>query len=177
MTEPTAEQWLELHEAFREYCSLYPWAYFNDTDLVAVEIPDSEERGYCVVLGSGGIERGLAVYRGDQGLVAFLAMMTGAVDPGSLDALNITNAVSATLCDREELDKKDRDTIRSLGLRYRGRGRWPLFQAYEPGYFPWRVNADEAVFLATALRGMSYLTVAATQGTFLSITTRIPICS
>ena len=164
MAEPTAEQWLELHEAFREYCGLYPWANFDDSDLVAVEIPGKEIKGYCIVLGSGGIERGLAVYRGDEGLAAFLAMMTGIVDPGSLDALYSTNAVAATLGDRDYLDKEDRDVIRSLGLRYRGRGRWPLFRSYEPGYFPWRLEADDAVLLANALRAMSSLTVALTQG-------------
>ena len=164
MTEPTDEQWLELHEAFREYCQLYPWACFDDTDLVTVESPNGQENGYCVVLGSGGIERGLAVYRGDEGLAGFLAVMSGMVDPGSLDALNTTDAVSATLADREELDKEDRDVIRSLGLRYRGRGRWPIFRSYEPGYFPWRLEAEDAVLLATALRGMSSLTVAANHG-------------
>lgn len=164
MPEPNDEQWLELYEAFREYCGLYPWAYFDDTDLVAVEIPGREIKGYCVVLGSGGIERGLAVYRGDEGLAAFLSMMTGAVEPGSLDSLYATNAVAATLCDREELDKEDRDVIRSLGLRYRGRGRWPMFRSYEPGYFPWRLEAEDTMVLANALRAMSSLTVALTQG-------------
>ncbi len=164
MPEPSAEQWLELHEAFREYCGLYPWMLFDDSDLVAVELPGGRERGYCVVLGSGGIERGLAVYRGDEGLGGFLALTTGLVAPDSLDALNTTDAVSATLADREELDKEDRDVIRSLGLRYRGRGRWPLFRSYKPGYFPWLLEADDAVLLATALRGMSFLTVSANQG-------------
>ena len=163
MPEPSAEQWLELHEAFREYCELYPWMWFDDTDLVAVELNGSEEKGYCVVLGSGGIERGLAVYRGGEGLAGFLAITSGSVDPGSLDALNTTDAVSATLGDREELDKEDRDVIRSLGLRYRGRGRWPLFRSYVPGYFPWLLEADDAVLLAAALRGMSSLTEAVTR--------------
>ena len=164
MPEPGTEQWLELYEAFREYCQLYPWAYFDDSDLVAVELPGGQERGYCIVLGSGGIERGLAVYRGGEGLAGFLAISTGLVDPGSLDALNTTDAVSATLADREDLDKEDRDVIRSLGLRYRGRGRWPLFRSYVPGYFPWLLEADDAVLLAAALRGMTSLTEAVTRG-------------
>ncbi len=164
MPDPSAEQWLELHEAFREYCGLYPWAYFDDSDLVAVELAGGQERGYCVVLGSGGIERGLAVYRGDEGLAGFLAIATGLVDPGSLDALNTTDAVSDTLADREELDKEDRDVIRSLGLRYRGRGRWHLFRSYVPGYFPWLLEADDAVLLAAALRGMTSLTETVTRG-------------
>ena len=143
---------------------MYPWVWFDDSDLVIVEMPDGDQNGHCVVLGSGGIERGLAVYRGDQGLAAFLAMMTGAVGPGEFDALNVTDAVAATLCDREELESADYNIIRSLGLRYRGRGRWPLFRAYEPGYFPGRLDADEATFLTTALRAMTFLTLAVQNG-------------
>ena len=62
------------------------------------------------------------------------------------------NALSAQLADREVLTTGDRDTIRSLGLRYRGRGRWPMFRSMKPGYAPWRLEADEAVFLSMALR-------------------------
>ena len=138
--------------------------FFDDSELVVIELPDSDDKVYCAILGSGGIERGLAVYRGDEGLAGFLAIMTGIVDPGSSEALNTTDAVSATLADREELDKEERDVIRSLGLRYRGRGRWPLFRAYEPGWLPWRLEHDEPVMLAAALRCITSLTVAVRQG-------------
>jgi hypothetical protein len=164
MTEPTENQWLELHEAFQEYCAAVPWQWFDDSDIVTVELPVTEEKGYCVVLGSGKMVYGLAVYRGDRGLAGFLATMTGMADPGSLDALNITDAVSAMLADREELEKEDRDIIRNLGLRYRGRGRWPLFRAYEPGYLPWRLNAAEILFLTASLKAMTSLALAAKQG-------------
>ena len=158
MDEAKLGQWLELHEAFREYCQASPWQWFDDTDLVAVEHPSVEGRGYCVVMGSGGMEYGLAVYRGDEGLAGYLGLMSGAVEAGSLESLDATNALSAMLADREELPKADRDIIRGLGLRYRGRGRWPLFQSFTPGYLPWRVDADEADFLAIALRSMTEAT-------------------
>ena len=158
MAEPSTEQWIELHEAFREYCQAAPWQFFDDTHLVTVEHPSGEDKGYCVVLGSGGMEYGLAMYRGDEGLAGYLALMSGAMELGSLESLDATNALSAMLADREELSKTERDTIRSLGLRYRGRGRWPLFQAFRPGYLPWRLEDSEAVFLTWALRCMTDLT-------------------
>ena len=157
MAEPSTEQWIELHEAFREYCQAAPWQFFDDTHLVTVEHPSGEDKGYCVVLGSGGMEYGLAMYRGDEGLAGYLALMSGAMELGSLESLDATNALSAMLADREELSKPERDTIRSLGLRYRGRGRWPLFQAFRPGYLPWRLEDSEAVFLTWALRCMTDL--------------------
>ena len=55
------------------------------------------------------------------------------------------------LADREELEPEERKTIRDLGLRYRGRGRWPMFRSARPGYWLWFLNADEARFLTLAL--------------------------
>jgi hypothetical protein len=39
MAEPTSEQWLDLHAAFREYCEAAPWQWFDDADLVAIKHP------------------------------------------------------------------------------------------------------------------------------------------
>jgi hypothetical protein len=65
------------------------------------------------------------------------------------------NAISAQLGDREHLTQADRDIIRSLGLRYRGRGRWPVFRRAKPGFAPWRLSGDEAVFLTAALQNIT----------------------
>ena len=164
MSKPVPEQWLELHQAFREFSDLHPWVCFDNHDVVAVEDSGSGETGYCVVMGGGGIERGLAVYRGDEGLVGFLGMMTGAFDAESEETLDFSNVIYASLTDREELTKEERDEIRKLGLRYRGRGRWPLFQAMKPGYMPSGLQSDEAALLTSALRCMSDLTSAVLKG-------------
>ena len=77
MHEPTHEQWLDLHQEFREFCQAAPWRWFDDADLLAVEHPSGEYMGYCVVLGSGAMEYGLAVYKGDDGLAGYLAVGDG----------------------------------------------------------------------------------------------------
>lgn len=154
MPEPSSEQWLALHEAFREYCNTAPWQWLDDTQLVAVEHPTAEYRGYCAVLGSGGHEYGLGVYRGDEGLAGYLALMSGDIAEGTYEILDFTNSVSAVLADRELLTKEERDLIRSLGLRYRGRGRWPLFQTAQPGHLPWKPDSDATEFLTFALRSI-----------------------
>ena len=164
MGEPGRELWLELHEAFREYCQAAPWQWFDDTDIITVEHPSGEQKGYCVVMGSGGIIRGLGVYLGDEGLAGYLQLLSGEVEPGSLDSLDRTNAISAMLADREELTKQERDAIRSLGLRYRGRGQWPLFQNFKPGYLPWSLEGDEVEFLTWALRGVTDLSYTMEKG-------------
>ena len=151
MTEPTTEQWRDLHASFREFCMATPWQWLDDTDAIAIEHPSGEYTGYCAVMGGGGHEYGLAVLVGDEGLSAYMALMTGEVEPESADALLRMNALSAILADREHLDARDRAIIRKLGLTYRGRGRWPLFRATTPGFAPWYLDADGAAFLTTAI--------------------------
>ena len=155
MTEPTMEQWLGLHKAFMDYCAATPWRWLGNTDVVAVENPSGEYKGYCAVMGSGEVEYGLSVHIGDEGLAGYLALMTGDVEPESLEAFYMMRALSAMLADREDLDTADRAVIRGLGLRYRGRGKWPMFRSTATGYMPWYLNSDEAEFLTMALRNVT----------------------
>ena len=132
-----------------------PWRWLSDADVVAIEHPSGEEIGYCAVLGNAGFEYGLGVYIGDEGLASYLALVTAEVEPESNAAIEKTHALSAILADREDLHATDRAIIRRLGIRYRGRGGWPLFLSTHPGHAPWHLDADEAVFLTMALRNMA----------------------
>ena len=153
MEEPGKEQWLELHTTFGEYCAAEPWRWLEDA-VVVLEHPIGEERGYCVALGSSGLEFGLAVYIGDEGLRHYLRISQLEDDLDSPDTLDSMNSVSALLADRRDLNTHDLNVIKELGLRYRGRGRWPVFRSMRPGYAPWRLEAGEAEFLTIALREM-----------------------
>ena len=110
--------------------------------------------GYCVVLGSAGIEYGLAVYIGDVGLAAYLALMTDEVAPESHEALALANVASAMIVERQDMTPADRATMRKLGVTY-GRGSaWPLFRSVKQGYLPWYLDSYEAVFLTSALKNV-----------------------
>ena len=154
MAEPSKKEWRDLHEAFKDYCQAKPWQWLDDIDLVAIEHPSGEYKGYCAAMGSGGMEYGLAVYVGDEGLAGYLALMTGEIDTDSPASIDSMRSLSAMLADRTTLDNRDRAIIRDLGLKYRGRGRWPLFRSTVPGYMPWLLDSDEAVFLTMALRNI-----------------------
>ena len=164
MAEPSIEEWRDLHEAFKDYCDATPWHWLDNDDLVAMEHPSAEYKGYCAAMGAAGIEYGLAVYPGDEGLASYLALMTDEIDPDSPDSIDHMRGMSAMLADRESLDNRDRAIIRRLGLRYWGRGRWPLFRSTVPGYMPWRLDSDEAVFLTTALRNMTGIAARVSRG-------------
>ena len=149
--DPTPEQWLTLHHAFRRYCEAKPWERLANEDVLTVNDPLGHFKGYCVALGDGGVAYGLGIYLGDRGLLNYLATMTSEDEPGGVEMLERSLALTAVLGDREELANKERKAMRDLGLRYRGRGRWPIFRSAIPGHWPWYVNGDEARFLTIAL--------------------------
>jgi hypothetical protein len=59
--------------------------------------------------------------------------------------------LQASFHDRKMLTQQDRDLIKELGLKFRGRKAWPMFRSYRPGYFPWYLEAPEVRFLTHAL--------------------------
>ena len=150
-TEPAGEQWLALHHAFRRYCEARPWERLANEDVLVVNDPLGHFKGYCVALGDGGVAYGLGVYLSDPGLLNYLTTMTSEEEPDGVEALERGLALTAVLGDREELGNEERKGMREWSLRYRGRGRWPVFRSVIAGHWPWYLNGDEARFLTVAL--------------------------
>ena len=45
MSEPTAQQWLDLCGAFKDYCQATPWEWLDDTNILVIEHPADQYRG------------------------------------------------------------------------------------------------------------------------------------
>ncbi|MFQ5879763.1 MAG: hypothetical protein ACE5IZ_06305 [Dehalococcoidia bacterium] len=152
MDEPTREDWHQLYQAAVQFRDTAPWHWLTDDDLFAVENPADGQMGYCVVMGSGGLEFGLAVFQGDDGFDSYRRLLLGEAEPESLEGAARLRSLSVTFGDRQYLQKRDRDTIKALGLRFRGRNAWPLFRSQRPGYSPWFLVREEVLFLNIVLR-------------------------
>lgn len=63
--------------------------------------------------------------------------------------------LQAAFEDRGELDRRDREVIKELGLKFRGRNAWPMFRSYRPSFVPWFLEAGEVRFLTVALEQLS----------------------
>jgi hypothetical protein len=59
--------------------------------------------------------------------------------------------LQASYEDRGELEDWDRQLLRGLNLKFRGRKAWPRFQSFHPGFMPWRLEPKEIGFLTLAL--------------------------
>jgi tetratricopeptide (TPR) repeat protein len=151
-TEPSHEEWSALYQAAISFKEQAPWRWMDDMDIFAVENPADGQTGYCVVLGSGGREFGLAVFVGEEGLDHYRRLESGEVEPESFEAASMLRSLSVTYGSRSDLDKEDLASIRSLGLRFRGKNAWPLLRSQRPGWMPWLLNQEEARFLTVVLQ-------------------------
>ena len=152
MNEPTKGNWSALYQVAIVFQQAAPWEWMDNEDLFAVENPDDGEVGYCSILGSGGEEFGLGMFVGEDGYDRYAKLIAEEVEPEDLEESMMMRGISMLFVDRDVLQKKDREVIRSLGLRFRGRNAWPFFRSQQPGYVPWFLEKGEVLFLTAAIQ-------------------------
>jgi len=146
---PSLDEWRGLYEAAAAFKEACPWEWMTETHVFGVQNPESGQIGYGSIMGMLGEHFALAVYLGSEGLAGFWHMES---DQGAEPTLVLeVPQLQASWEDRNVLHKRDREIIKALGLKFRGRNAWPLFRSYVPGYFPWFLSGEEARFLTLAL--------------------------
>ncbi len=149
-TPPSLEESKKLYDLAERVKTLAPWEWMEEVDLFGVQNPETGEIGFVSIMGMAGEHFAVSLYLGPEGLEGFWEMEEGGplADPQQILE---TPQLQASFEDRDELEKEDRETIKKLGLKYRGRKAWPQFRCFRPGFLPWFVTSEEARFLACAL--------------------------
>lgn len=149
-TPPTPDEWRRALDAALAFRDAAPWTWMTEENMFGVQNPETGVTYYACVLGELGEMTALALYEGAEGLNGLWRMRTeNLADP--MEALILQRCLMVSFEDREVLEPADRDVLKSLGIKVRGRGAWPMLRSYLPGYAPWRVTGAQARFLALAL--------------------------
>ena len=53
------------------------------------------------------------------------------------------NCLTLSMGDRDEVPFQQKQIIKELGLKYRGRGKWSYFVSFKKKIFPYHINNDE----------------------------------
>lgn len=153
-TTPGTREWRRLYESAVRIKEISPWEWMTEADVFGVQSPETDELGLVSVMGMLGEHYAVSLYLGSEGIHGFLDLqeMGPFADP---EALIQIPQLQASFEDREELDRRDREVIKELGLKFRGRNAWPMFRSYRPSFFPWFLEAEEVRFLSCALEQLA----------------------
>lgn len=150
---PNNQQWVRLIESAGRIKQLAPWQWMREDEIFGIAHPETGEIGFISVMGARGEHLAVSVYLGASALARFLALQQaprGVLDEHPEFLLEIPQ-LQASFEDRGDLEDWDRQLLRSLNLKFRGRKAWPRFQSFRPGFMPWRLEPEEIIFLALAL--------------------------
>ena len=143
--------WKDLYLAAEKFNILQPWNVLDDIDLVCARDPRSRETGCGVVMGSGGSVFGFCLYRGDEGFDVYRRTIEGEVEPEADDLFAMQNCLLLEFGPRKDMTPEDLAILKELGLTFRGKNAWPQFRSMLPGYAPWFLTEDEALFLTLGI--------------------------
>ena len=118
-------------------------------------LPGREEPVYCSMIGRGGECYGIGVYPGYESINGFYRLAEATEDKFSFLLGFEQNCFMCYFGDREELSPKEREILKALNIKFRGRNEWIYFRAMETGHFPWYINSDQAVLLIQALQNFA----------------------
>jgi hypothetical protein len=147
---PTLDEWRRLYAAMIRVKEIAPWEWMTETDVFGVQSPETDELGFASVMGALGEHFSVAVYLGPKGLYDFWEFENAGPSAPAEHIVEISH-LQASFEDRNQLHNKDRQIIKEMELKFRGRNAWPMFRSYRPGYVPWFLEAHEARFLAVVL--------------------------
>jgi hypothetical protein len=153
MDEASREDWKRLVDAAVRIKQLSPWEWMDEDEIFGIRHPDSSEIGFISVMGGLGEHTAVAVYLGTEALARFMELQQA--PPDVLDEypelLMEVPQLQASFEDRGDLEDWDRQLLRNLGMKFRGRKAWPLFQSFRPGFMPWRLEPEEVRYLTLAI--------------------------
>lgn len=148
----SSESWAHLLDLTDEFKKIQLWNWLDDDQLIAIQNPDTEEWYICSVLGSGGMEFGLAAFRGISSIAFFNRLVS---DPTFKQRdYMIQDSLTVNFSNRKDLSNKDYKLLKKFGRSYRGKNQWPVFRSIWPGFYPWYLEEEEVQELTYILKQM-----------------------
>ncbi|MBO0992223.1 plasmid pRiA4b ORF-3 family protein [Bacillus sp. SD088] len=148
--------WTRLLLAAKEFNKLAPWTIVEGDDIYIITDPLTKDQVFCSVLGNAHELYGLAIYIGKEGFESLLQILNQGAE-SAFELSQKQRAVLVSFVNRNELEKADYELIKEADVSFRGKNQWPEFRSYQPGFFPWMIDHEEARLLLLALEQLPYL--------------------
>jgi len=156
----TRDQWESLYEVTKNIRLIAPWEYLRESERITLLLPGRDEPVYIVVMGNAELTYGIGIYPGYDSFGRLLRMTASEPDEDDISIAFEQHCINLYFGDREELESRDKNVIKQLGLKFRGRNEWPYFRSMKPGFMPWYINHEEAELTIAALQNFAMAFIA-----------------
>jgi len=150
MNEKEQNIWKRLYDAADFVKAQKPWEYLDEYEFVTIELPGRKEAAYCAVVDFMESANTISVFETPEALFDLIYLLESDGVPWHQES-RYENCIDVIFADREELEPADRDMIKELGLKYRGKRSWTMFRSFEKGFCVSSLNLKEAERLALVL--------------------------
>lgn len=141
-----------LYSSAHDILRLEIWNHADESVIFGFENYRPKEVFFIHIMGALGEYRAVSFYRGARGLQFLLSMYSS--PPESRTPFDIYLA-----CDKLELSfdeesylmPRDHELIRISGVSLPAGGLLPVFRRYQPGYYPWFIEPEEAEYMNLVL--------------------------
>lgn len=162
--EPDYETLLQLSDTLNK---MKPWTYFENEDIIALELEEYGEVFYVSIMGAANQEFGLMIYDEGYGyeLLTDILLRNPLPDDFHLELSGFT----VNFVDRAELEKADYKLIKDCGMTFRGKNKWIQFRSYDPGTFPTIPAFRDVELLKTIVQAIIQMTQKRMQGWYYPV--------
>ncbi len=151
LTEISAGQWRELIELALFFAQSEPWKWMDDSQVVGVLHPQTQEKAYCSVMGRESEFKALAIYPGREGWWSYLQINQEEADTDPNEIMYKQHCLVISFELRARADADDLALLRHAGLKDHDLKWIPSFRSYLPGFVPATPSGDEFQWLSLVL--------------------------
>lgn len=140
MKKELKEKWLELYKVADEIKSMEPWVNLADNNILGYIDEETHQIVYFCIMGNAGIHKGIAVYRGKEGIGLFETLAENFPFP---IMINYQSCLKLNYLSEEETLEKNLELLNSLGIKYKD--EYTSFEIYKKGFEPYQFYNEEQI--------------------------------
>jgi hypothetical protein len=150
-TEISAGQWRELIHSALAFAEATPWKWMDDGQVIGIVHPQTQEKGYCSIMGRESEFKALALYPGRLGWWSYLQITQDDLETDPNEVLYKQRCIVLSFEAQATADTDDIALLRHAGLQPAQLEWIPSFRSYLPGFVPSAPSVEEAHWLSLAL--------------------------
>lgn len=142
--------WKQLYTLINEWIQLEAWKFIGSNDFVGLEINGTTY--YCTIMGQLGDCIGFSIYEGEQGYRDLNSISLEYEEDRVIQYMMFDQTcLTFYMGDREEVPSSQRQMMKTLGFKYRGKGNWPYFLSFQSRFYPYEINDYQAKIMIQVL--------------------------